>query len=303
MIRIALSVLTMLWMVPAEAAPRVLVTIKPIHSLVASVMEGVATPGLLIAGAASEHGYALKPSDAGKIAGAALVFWVGPDLETYLIGPLDALAPHATRVALEHAAGVHLLPGRSGGLWGTRGESDEQGGVDPHIWLDPKNAIAMTAAIADVLSRADPPDAARYAANARRTIADLGALDARLRAELAPLRTSRYIVFHDAYQYFEKTYGLEPLGAVTVAPDRPVGPRRIATLHDAVVSGRAVCVFSEPQFTPDLIGTLREGTPARTGVLDPLGAQIVPGPKLYDAVLSNLGDALRRCLLPAGVAR
>jgi len=298
MTRYALAAFLSLWLLPAEAAPRVLVTIKPVHSLVASVMAGVATPDLLIAGAASEHGYALKPSDASKIAGAAVVFWVGPDLETYLIAPLDALAPQATRVALEHAPGVRLLGGRSGGLWGTRGESDEQGGIDPHIWLDPKNAIAMTAAIAATLSRLDPTHAARYAANAQQTIADLNALDARLRAELTPLRTSRYIVFHDAYQYFEKAYGLEPLGAVTVAPDRPVGPRRIATLHDAVTEGRAVCVFSEPQFTPDLIATLREGTSARTGILDPLGAAIAPGPKLYESVLGNLADALRRCLSP-----
>ena len=127
----------------AGAGRSVLATIKPVHSLVAAVMQGAGTPELLIQGAQSEHSYALKPSDAGKIGRAQIVFEVGPDLETYLVRPLATLAPHATVVVLERSPGVHLLPARRGGLW-EDGSDPDDGPTDPHIWLDPENAIAMT---------------------------------------------------------------------------------------------------------------------------------------------------------------
>ncbi len=141
-----------------------LVTIKPIHSLVAAVMKGVGTPELLIQGAQSEHSYALKPSDAEKIGRARIVFEVGPDLETYLVRPLATLAPRADIVVLERAPGVHLLPARRGGLW-EDGSDPDDGPTDPHIWLDPENGIAMTKAIAASLIKADPSHADLYAAN------------------------------------------------------------------------------------------------------------------------------------------
>lgn len=286
--------------VRAQAAPAVLATIKPVHSLVAAVMEGVGEPQLLIGGAVSEHSYALKPSDARKIAGAEAVFWVGPDLETYLTAPLVSLAAGAKIVALVHAKGVHLLAARPGGIWNGPPVAATDGHINPHIWLDPQNAIAMTRAIAAALSAIDPAHAKRYAANAAAEVTRLQTLDARLARRLAPVRTRPYLVFHDAYPYFEARYGLNAIGAVTVEPDRPVGPRRIEALRNVLMAGRALCIFREPQFSPALIETLAAGTKTRIGVLDPLGAGLAPGPDLYPALMTALADSLVHCLAPRG---
>jgi len=289
----AVLTLLILGTIPAAATPNVLATIKPVHALVSAVMQGVGTPELLIGGAMSEHSYALKPSDARKIERAAVIFEVGPDLETYLIDPLATLGGHSKVVILEHAAGVRLLAARRGGLW----EADPHDGpADPHIWLDPQNAIAMTRAIADALSKADPAQAGSYRANAAREAEALAALDKELAAALAPVRTRPYLVFHDAYHYFEARYGLKPAGAVTVAPDRPVGPRRIESLRAAIFSGHIACLFREPQFAPKLIQSLDEGSGVRIGMLDPLGAELTPGPSLYPQLLRGLAHSLTECL-------
>lgn len=288
---LALAVLAS--MAPAAAAPQVLATIKPVHSLVAAVMEGVGTPELLIGGASSVHSYALKPSDARKIEGAAAIFEIGPDLETYLTSPLAALGDQGRVVALERAPGVHLLAARRGGIWGN---DEDEGPTDPHCWLDPQNAIAMTTAIAAKLIAIDPAHGAAYRANAAREIAVLKALDKELAAGLAPLHGRPYIVFHDAYHYFETHYGLSAAGAVTVAPDRPVGPRRIESLRGAILARHVACIFREPQFPPKLVTTLDEGTGVRVGVLDPLGADLQPGPQLYPALLRGLARSLAGCL-------
>ena len=289
--RAALALL--LCAMPAAAAPDVLATIKPVHSLVAAVMQGVGTPELLIRGALSEHSYALKPSDARKIERAAAIFEIGPDLETYLTAPLATLGARGRVVVLERAPGVRLLAARRGGLWE---DADEHGPSDPHLWLDPRNAVAMTAAIAATLAKLDPAHEAAYRANGAREIAALKALDKELAAMLAPLRGRPYLVFHDAYRYFEARYGLTAAGAVTVAPDRPVGPRRIEALRAAILQGRVACIFREPQFSPKLIGTLGEGSAVRVGVLDPLGADLKPGPALYPELLRALAQSLTGCL-------
>jgi zinc transport system substrate-binding protein len=287
-------ILSLLLAAPAAATPRVLASIKPIHSLVAAVMEGAGTPALLIGGAYSPHSFSLKPSDARKIAAAQIVFEVGPNLETYLVAAVPALAPHARLVALEDAPGVRRLPARRGGLWEC--DKDDVGPGDPHVWLDPQNAIAMTRAIAGALAQADKPHAALYAANAAKSIARLGALEKQLAVRLAPVRHRRYLVFHDAYQYFERRFGLSAAGSVTVAPDRPIGPERIVSLRAAIAKGHIVCIFREPQFPPRLIATLAAGSKLRIGALDPLGAALQPGPNLYPALLHAIAASLVQCL-------
>ena len=168
--------------------------------------------------------------------------------------------------------------------------------ADGHLFLDPANAKAMARSIAATLVRADAANAARYEANAASLLTRLDALDAELRAILVPARERPYLVFHDAYQYFEKRYGLEAAGSITVTPDRRPGARRLAALRKRVASVEALCVFSEPQFEPSLVETVSEGTKARTGVLDPLGADLTPGPDAYFAMMRNLAKAFAGCL-------
>lgn len=263
-------------------------SIKPIHSLVAGVMEGVAVPALLMKGAASPHSYSLRPSEARSLSRSRLVFWVGKTLEGYLEKPLRALAGEARVVALASALGVRLSAAEDG-----RGDRAE---ADPHFWLDPRNARAAVRAIADELAEAHPRHAQVYRDNARRLEARLEALDERLRAKLAPVRTRPYAVFHDAYRYFERRYGLRNVGAVTVTPQHQPGVKRIAALRARIRRLGAVCVFAEPQFRPHLVETVAEGSGARVGTLDPLGADIVTGPEHYFQLMERLASALVECL-------
>ena len=249
---IAAIILAVLISAPTQAAPpKVLVSIKPIHSIVAAVMEGAGTPGLLLQGNASPHSYSLKPSDAEKIASAQVIFWVGPVMETFLEHPLEALAPHARVVALADAQGVLRLPARRGGLWeGDIHDTDSSSYIDGHVWLDPRNAAAMAHAAAQALGVADPEHAALYAANADAFEGRMQRLDAGLAETLLPVRSRPYIVFHDAFHYFELRYGLSPAGAVTVAADRPAGAARIAAIRRKIASTNAICVFSRHNSRP-----------------------------------------------------
>jgi zinc transport system substrate-binding protein len=292
----------------ADGAPAVVVSIKPIHSLVASVMEGVGTPQLLIEGAGSPHSYALRPSQARALDQAEVVFWVGEGLEAFLGKPLGALSDDATVVALGEAGGLRVLETREGGMWEDHGEEEDgehedeheeehdHGEVDMHLWLDPQNAAAMVDAIVAALSAADPERAATYEANATKVGADLARLDDELAATLAPVRDRPFVVFHDAYQYFEDRYGLNAVGSITVDPQRVPGAGRLRDIRAELEERDAACVFAEPQFRPALVETVVEGTGANTGVLDPLGADLETGPGQYAQLLRALSASLVECL-------
>jgi zinc transport system substrate-binding protein len=302
------AILALLLLAPARptaaAAPAVVVTIKPIHSLVASVMRGVGRPFLLLTGGASPHAYALRPSETRRLARARLVFWVGPGLEAFLEKPLAALGGRATVVALHGVAGVGVLRARAGGVWDPPDRGGEPRGEhghdrrawDMHVWLDPRNAAAMVRAIAAALAKADPAHAATYRGNAAATVARLDRLERTLDRDLAPVRHQRFIVFHDAYQYFERRFHLAAAGALTVDPQRRPGAQRLSRIRRRIVAERIRCVFVEPEFTPRLVDALIAGTRARKAILDPLGAAIPPGPNAYFTLMRNLANALRRCL-------
>ena len=287
---------------PAMAAPKVVASIKPVHSLAAAVMDGVATPQLLLGAGASPHGASLKPSQATALQDADVVFWIGPDLESFLEAPMATIAADARSVELEHAPGVTVLAPREGGTFDLHDDGDEADHadgheeVDPHMWLDPANARAFVAAMADALSAVDPENAAKYAENAEAEIARLDELQAQLAQRLAPLAGKPFIVFHDAYHYFENRFGIEAAGSVTVSPELAPGAERVAEIRQRIAEAGATCVFTEPQFPPRLVATIIEGTDARTGALDPLGSDLPDGPDLYPALLTGLADNLEKCL-------
>ena len=286
---------------PALTEPRVAASIPPVHSLVAGVMEGVAVPSLLVPPTASAHSFSLRPSEARNLAQADLVFWIGPAYETFLEKPLAALAQPAKLVRLEDAPGLTLLRARGGGAWDAHHDHDHSAkpddqDVDGHLFLDIDNAKAMVAAIAAALTAADAGNAQRYRANAEARVAKLDALDAELRTTLAPVQAKPFVVFHDAYQYFDERYGLNAVGSITVSPERQPGARRLQTLRRKIGTLQAVCVFAEPQFEPTLLQTVVEGTKAKTGVLDYLGAGVPPGPDAYFTTMRALARALTDCL-------
>ena len=293
---------------PARAEPpKVVASIPPIHSLVAGVMEGVAAPELLVKGGASPHTYTLKPSDARILAEARLIFWVGAGLESFLVKPLASLAGKAKVVELVGAPELSRLPYRTGGAWkghdhghdraATKKSSGrEHGNTDTHIWLAPANARALGSAIAAALAAADPANADRYRENGQRLDGRLAALEAEMKTALAPVKDRPFVVFHDAYQYLEQAFGLNAIGAIAVAPEKPPGPKSLAALRKRIATTGARCVFREPQFPANLAETVAEGTGARIAVLDPEGIDGTPGKDLYFDLMRANARALTACL-------
>lgn len=296
--RVILLLLSLIHATGAHAQPRVIASIAPLQSLAAGVMDGIAEPGVIVRGGASPHTAQLRPSDAATLNRADLVIWVGPIHEAFLVRPIRGLAPRIRVLTLAREPGIEVLDGRVGGIWGQQQDDHAHGDDerDGHLFLDPVNARAITTAIAAALSALDPANAARYAANAARVTDRLGALDNELRAMLTPVRERRFVVFHDAYQYLERRYELSAVGSITVAPDRPPSAQRLRVLRREIANRGAVCVFSEPQFRSAVVRTVMEGSNARAGVLDPLGADLTPGPDAYFTLLRRLGAALRDCL-------
>ncbi|MCC7168279.1 MAG: zinc ABC transporter substrate-binding protein [Rhodospirillales bacterium] len=284
--------------------PRGVVSLAPLHSLAAAVMAEIGEPVLLLDGPVSPHGYALKPSQARLLAKADLILWIGPALEGFLVRPVGNLGKTADRLEVLRLPDLDRQPRRAGGVWGdehddhappTTGRYD---GLewDGHVWLDPGNAIRIAQALAERLAALDPANAARYRANAGRLAAELEGLDGELRSMLTPLAGTPYLVFHDAYQYLEKRYGLTPIGALAIDPDHKPSAKTLQTLRERLRAEKAACLFSEPQFDPALMRIVAEGTMARQSVLDPLGADLPRGPTLYPSLMRRLADALSACL-------
>ncbi|MGY5799860.1 zinc ABC transporter substrate-binding protein ZnuA [Rhizobium hainanense] len=298
----------------AADAPRVVVSIKPIHSLVAAIMQGVGTPDLIVDGAASPHTYAFKPSNARSLQEAQLVFWVGPGMEAFLQKPLASLGANATVVELDDAPGITKLKFREGGAFEPHDDGDEHEGnddhahghdhdhgeFDTHLWLDPHNAKAMVAEITTSLVAADPANALTYEANQKALNDKLDALDTEIAATVAPVKDKPFIVFHDAYQYFERRYGVRVSGSITVSPETIPGAQRVAEIHSKVADLGATCVFAEPQFEPKLVNVVLEGTSAKSGVLDPEAATLPQGPDLYFDLMRGIASSLKTCLSAQG---
>ncbi|WP_455271340.1 zinc ABC transporter substrate-binding protein [Rhizobium herbae] len=297
--------------------PNVVASIKPIHSLVASIMQGVGKPALIVEGSASPHTYSMKPSNASALQNANIVFWVGHGLEAFLEKPLESLGGGAKIVELDDAPGLAKLKFREGGAFEAHDDSDEheagaesteghaheeaghhhgEGEFDMHLWLDPANAKAMAAEIEKTLAAADPDNATTYKANLDALGTRLDALDTKLVETVAPIKDKPFIVFHDAYQYFEHRYNVKVAGSITVSPETLPGAARLKQIHEKIVELGATCVFAEPQFEPKLVNVVLEGTPAKSGTLDPEAATLDAGPDLYFQLMDGIGTSLKTCL-------
>ncbi len=291
---------------PQTRAAEVVVSIKPIHSLVAAVMGNTGRPLLLLKSGASPHTYRMRPSEARALTRADLIVWIGKELEKFLDRPIANLGSGSSIRTLRDAAGMRLLPNRGGGIWDDgRGElhvdqreetGHDHSGFDMHFWLDPANARRIVEIAAEALVRIDPGRADTYRKNAAATRKRIAALENSLRKRLAPVRRRAFIVFHDAFQYFEFAFGLNSKGVIAVDPAQPPGARRLAELRAALAEYDIGCVFSEPQFEPDLVRTVVEGTRIRTGTLDPLGFGVEPGPDAWFKIMRGLADAGAECL-------
>jgi zinc transport system substrate-binding protein len=313
--------------VHATESPQVAVSIKPIHSLVSGVMDGVGTPQLIVK-SGSPHGYTLRPSEARTLSHADLVIWVGHELESFLDKPLKTLAKDAKKLELADQLAGSLLTKRDFGNWEHHDHSehaahdddhdeheehiahdddhdgheehaahddhddDHEGSMDLHIWLSPSIAQKIVEQTSKMLIEIDPENAKQYEINTVKMTAKITKLDQQLQQKLAPIQTVPYLVFHSAYQYFETSYNLNAVGSVTIDPERKPGAKRITEIRKKVRDLKARAVFSEPQFESKLVTTIIEDTGAKTATLDPLGANIAAGPDAYFQLMNKLADDL-----------
>ena len=275
------------------ALPEVVATIKPLHSLVASVMDGVAEPKLLVSGNNSVHGFTVRPSQARMLERAEIVFYISDSMEGFL--PKLPTVASQQRIAMATPPMV-LLAGRAGGVWEPDEAEHPHGVSDAHIWLLPENAKKMVQRITDVLSARYPEYRARFQENAVKTIQHIDAVDRESTKLLAPVQSKPFIVFHDAYQYFEHAYGLHAAGSLTIRPDESISAKRASQIAVLFQKGGAVCVFREPFMTPKLLASITEGTKVREGVLDPEGTSIPEGKALYFTLVQSLASNLYACL-------
>lgn len=303
-------VIPLLWFNLAMAASdlKVVVSIKPFHSLVSTVMQGVSEPALLLNGNNSPHTYSLRPSAAVKLQNADLVFWGGENLEGFLAKPIHSLAAGARVVSFEDTPGLILRPFRSVKEWqelDPESKNDQDHvkkqeihrlpGNDPHIWLDPLNAQKITQYLVQILSEFDPENAQTYHSNGKKTILRLSDLNIQLETKMSSVSSKPYIVFHDAYQYFEKRYQLNPIASVTVSSGTSTSVGRLIDIRKKIKIKKVLCIFTEPQFSPKLVQTVISGTAVKKGILDPIGTSISPGPEMYFTLLNNISHSISTC--------
>ena len=310
-----LSILT--FFTPANAEIKVVASIKPIHSLASYLMDGIAKPDLIVDGYASPHGFAMKPSHAKMLQNADLIFWVGEDLENFLEKPLSSIAKKAEKIELMETKGLQVLKFRERNIFDEHDHDDHghddhgkkeddhddhghddhdghaHGEFDPHIWLDPINAKAMLNEMAEHLIENDPKNEAKYKSNLAKALQEIDKLTIDVMTDLSSSVSS--IVFHDAYQYFEERFNVKVLGAFTVNTDVMPGAEQLAEIREIIEHDKVACVFSEPQFNPDIIKAVAKDMNIKTGVVDPLGATLDPGKDLYFNLIRNMSASFKGC--------
>ena len=295
--------------------PKVAVDISPVHSLVSRVMHGVGTPDLIVQAGASPHGYTLRPSEAKALQDAQMVFWMGESLSPWMEGALDTLSSDATIITLLERDETILLEFREGALFEEHDHDDHgdekhddhgdekhddhddhgHGSYDPHAWLSPDNARIWLNLIASQLSIVDPENAGTYFANAAAGRLEIEALKAEVNSLLEPVRGKKFIVFHDAYQYFEEAFKISASGAISLGDASKPSPARIAEIQGRIEEESIDCVLSEPQFNKGLVATVMAGSNANTNVIDPLGVGLKPGPNLYNELIRDMTKTLVDC--------
>ena len=298
----------------AKADINVVTTIKPLHSLISNVMKGVGEPSLIIEGTSNPHNFVLKPSHAKLLEDADIIFWIGEDLEAFMEKPLSSLAKNAEKISFIELGTIEKLKFREDNIFDHDDHEDHEdhddhdghkedehddhdehnhGEFDAHLWLDPVNAKKMVIEISHELSELDPANKNTYMANADKTIEDLDRLIKEVNRSLS--KDISYVVFHDAYQYFEKRFGVTSAGALTLNPDVLPGAKQIIDIQNLIKEKNIKCIFSEPQYNPKIIETLANDTNILTGTMDPLGANLDSGATMYIKLIMNIANSIKNC--------
>ena len=291
-----------------QAKINVVASIKPIHSLVASVMDGVGEPSLIVDGSASPHTFQLKPSHAKLLQNADIIFWIDKDLENFLVKPLSSIAKKSKKISLMEIRDIKKLKFREKNIFvekhddhkGHKEHDDHKGHkehahgeFDIHIWLDPENAKTMSMEIAKELSKIDPKNKLIYESNAKKVSFKINKMMKEIKKEIN--KDAAFVVFHDAYQYFEKRFNIDAVGALTVNPEVLPGAKQLTEIRKEIKHEKVKCLFSEPQFNPSIAKAIAKDTGVKIAVLDPLGAKLNASKDLYFQLIKNIALSFKNC--------
>ena len=323
---------TLFYFSSVKAEIKVVTSIKPIHSLVSYIMDGVGSPDLIVDGYNSPHGFSLKPSHAKMLQEADIVIYVGEGVEEFLEKPLESIASNAVKFELLGQSGIKKLKFRERNIFGDHDDHDDHGHdkkakkddhddhddhdhdkkakkdddhddhghddhghgeFDPHIWLDPMNAKIIVKKVTNQLSKLDKENSSVYKSNSKKALKEIDQLIKEVKSDIN--KDAKVVVFHDAYQYFEKRFKVNIIGALTVNTDVLPGAEQLAEIREVIEHEKVTCVLSEPQFNPDIVETIAKDTNINMGVLDPLGATLDKGKTLYFELISNISSSLKNC--------
>ena len=318
---------TLFYFSAAKAEIKVVTSIKPIHSLVSYIMDGVGTPDLIVDGYNSPHGFSLKPSHAKMLQEADMVVYVGEGIEEFLEKPLESISKNSVKFELMNQSGIKKLKFRERNIFGDHddhghgkkkkddhddhdehdkkakkddhddhGHDDHghgHGEFDPHIWLDPMNAKIIVKKVTNQLSKLDNENSSIYKSNSKKALKEIDKLIKEVKSSIN--KDAKVVVFHDAYQYFEKRFNVNIIGALTVNTDVLPGAEQLAEIREVIEHEKVTCVLSEPQFNPDIVKTIANDTKINSGVLDPLGANLNKGKNLYFNLIKNISASLKNC--------
>ena len=291
---------TLFYFSSVKAEIKVVTSIKPIHSLVSYIMEGVGSPDLIVDGYNSPHGFSLKPSHAKMLQEADIVIYVGEGVEEFLEKPLESIASNAVKFELLGQSGIKKLKFRERNIFGDHDDHDDHehddhghGEFDPHIWLDPMNAKIIVKKVTNQLSKLDKENSSIYKSNSKKALKELDQMIKEVKSDVN--KDAKVVVFHDAYQYFEKRFNVNIIGALTVNTDVSPGAEQLAEIREVIEHEKVTCVLSEPQFNPEIVETIAKDTNISSGVLDPLGATLDSGKTLYFNLIKNISTSLKSC--------
>ena len=323
---------TLFYFSALKAEIKVVTSIKPIHSLVSYIMEGVGSPDLIVDSYNSPHGFSLKPSHAKMLQEADIVIYVGEGLEEFLEKPLESLAQNAVKFELLKQSGMKKLKFRERNIFEGHDDHDEHGHgkkkkddhddhddhnhdkkakkedhddhghddhghghgeFDPHIWIDPMNAKIIIKKVTNQLTKLDKENSSIYKSNSKKALKEIDQLIKTVKSDVN--KDAKVVVFHDAYQYFEKRFKVNIIGALTVNTDVLPGAEQLAEIREVIEHEKVTCVLSEPQFNPDIVKTIANDTNINMGVLDPLGATLTKGKTLYFDLIKNISTSIKNC--------
>lgn len=289
--------MTVAWAGAIQASPRVVTSIAPLHGLASAIMAGVANPVRLLDQKLSPHDAVLRPSQARALARADLVLWIGPELERFMSRMINT--PQAGREILTvlELDDLKRHPVRTGSIWTKDHDHDgPTDTVDPHVWLSIHNARTIAAGLATRLTTLDPAHAADYAANLANLIGDLSILDSEIKQLLAAHAKTPFVLLHDSFQYFEKAYGLHPVGALTTAAAGGVSAKRLHEMKRIMQTRSVTCIAADPFGRSSLARQLSQSANMRQAALDPIGKRITPGPQHFQSMMRANAQALASCL-------